>query len=521
MPDQPTLDPPPWSEAMFRALTEQSGDIISLLDDSGRLLYNSPAAEKISGFSTAELSGVDTFTFFHPDDRERVQAEFARVLATPGAMVTVEYRYRRKEGGWTWMEAVASNQLDNPDVRGVVTNSRDISERKQQQAQQHLIEEQQLHRQRLESLGTLAGGIAHDFNNLLSAIGMHVALAAATTGDAAVRAELEGAEVAVRRAAELTRQLLGFARRQPARPLTLDLRQALQHLGPLLERLLGGQIAVSLSVPEGPVWVGVDPAQLEQVLVNLATNARDAMPGGGHLQLRVALEPGGTANDLRPSVLLSVLDDGVGVAPDVLPRVFEPFFTTKELGRGTGLGLAVSHGIITQSGGSIWLESEPGTGTAVHVRLPLADPPTPPATAAVAAKSGAARPGERVLLADDDDLVRTVTARMLSRLGWAVDEARDGFEALERLVNAPTAYSAAVFDLRMPRLGGEEAAQQALAIDPNLPVLFISGYADGARTRTDIIQKPFDGPALGHHLRNAIDRARDPRLGPAIAPCAR
>ncbi len=517
MSDESAPVAPHWSEAMFRALTEHSGDIVSLLDGQGRLVYNSPAAERISGFSTAELAGIDTFDLFHPEDRARVQAEFVRILATPGATATVEYRYRRKEGGWTWMEAIASNQLENPDVRGVVTNSRDISERKLQQAEQHLVEEQQLHRQRLESLGTLAGGIAHDFNNLLSAIGMHVALAAATTRDESIRADLASAEAAVRRAAELTRQLLGFARRQPARPLTLDLRQALQRLGPLIERLLGGTIAVSLRVPEGPVWVGVDPAQLEQVLVNLATNARDAMPHGGHLQLGMTLEPTGTGRDSRPSVLISVVDDGEGIPAEVLPRVFEPFYTTKELGRGTGLGLAVSHGIITQSGGSIWLESSPGAGTAVYIRLPQANPPVLEASSAPVEPMGSARPGERVLLADDDELVRRVTARMLQRMGWQVDEAGDGFAALERLVNAPAAYSAAIFDLRMPRLGGQEAAQRALAIDPNLPVLFISGYADGAPSRSDILQKPFNGPELGRRLRAAIDQARG-RSFAAAAP---
>lgn len=504
MADAPTIPPPPWTEEKVRALTEHSSDIISLLDDQGRLIYNSPAAQRISGFATEELEGLDTFEFIHPDDRAQVAEGFGQVLAAPGATVTIEYRYRHKSGGWTWMEAVASNQLDNPDVRGIVANSRDITERKRAQMERQALEEQLLHRQRLESLGTLAGGIAHDFNNLLSAISLHVALAWMACEDDDVRKELAGAEAAVKHASDLTRQLLGFAHRQPTKPLTLDLAQALERLRPMLERVLGGRVEVSLEAPRVPLWVKLDPAQLEQVVVNLATNARDAMPNGGCVSLNLVQGPADQLRGGQPQALLQVRDDGVGIAPEILPRVFEPFFTTKELGRGTGLGLAVSHGIVVQAGGQISLQSTPGKGTTVSVQLPLTEP-APEPHRSPEELAGSAKPGERVLLADDDDFVRGVTKRMLVKLGWQVDDVRDGLEAVVRMAASPTLYTAAVFDLRMPRMGGEEAARQIRAMVPGLPIIFISGYVEEDLPLDRVVQKPFDGPALGGHLRRAID----------------
>lgn len=504
MADAPPIPTPAWTEAKVRALTEHSGDIISLLDAEGRLIYNSPAAQRISGFSPEELEGLDTFELIHPDDRQHVADVYGSVVAVPGSTATIEYRYRQKAGGWTWMEAVATNQLDNPDVRGIVANSRDISERKYAEKARQLLEGQLLHRQRLESLGTLAGGIAHDFNNLLSAISLHVALAWMATDDEAVRSELAGAEAAVKHAADLTRQLLGFAHRQPVNPVTLELGQALERLRPMLDRLLGGRVVVELELPETPLWVKLDPAQLEQVVVNLATNARDAMPQGGRVQLSLRHQP---ADGDGPAVaLLHVCDQGTGIDPEILPKVFEPFFTTKELGRGTGLGLAVSHGIVTQAGGTIELHSALGQGTTVAVRLPLTDPgPLPVRTPAE--QAGAALPGERVLLADDDDFVRGVTRRMLTKLGWQVDEVTDGLEAVVRIASSPTLYKVAVFDLRMPRMGGEEAARQVRSIAPTLPIVFVSGYVDDGIPLADVVHKPFDGPALGGRLRRAIDAA--------------
>jgi PAS domain S-box-containing protein len=489
-----------WSEAALRALTLHSGDILSLLDAQGRLLYNSPAAERISGFSAAELAGVDTFDLIHPDDREAVRSAFARTLQTPGAVTTVQYRYSTRAGGWTWMEAVASNQLDNPEVRGVVTNSRDITERRRAEEERARLEGTLLHRQRLEGLGTLAGGIAHDFNNLLSALSAHVSLAQSASHQVAVREELEFAHAAIKRASELTRQLLGFARKQPAQAVVFDAGQALGRLRPLLERLLGGQVQVAFEAPATPVWLRLDPSQLEQVVVNLATNARDALPDGGHL--RLSLMADGEFAELR------VTDDGVGVPPEVLPRVFEPFFTTKEPGRGTGLGLAVSHGIVVHAGGTIELRAADGGGTTALVRLPLVASPAPAGEPTTHPERGVlkAREGERLLLADDDDLVRSATRRVLVRHGWVVDEVRDGLEAVARVEATPGAWAAAILDLRMPRLSGAAAAQRLRVLAPRLPLVFISGYSEDAEHLGAVLNKPFDGDTLAQWVREAIER---------------
>jgi len=510
--EKPAAPPPApnaWTEEKVRALALHSADIVSLLDDQGRLLYNSPAAERISGFSPAELAGLDTFQLIHPDDRAAVGEAFQRALAAPGAVATVQYRYRTKAGGWTWMEAVASNQLDNPDVRGVVTNSRDVGERKQAEAEHARLRAHLAHRQRLESLGTLAGGIAHDFNNMLSALSGHLELAELATAEPAVREELAAAREALDRATGLTRQLLGIARRQAVQPVVFDPGEALQRLRPLLERLLGGRIQVDLALPSPPLSVRMDPAQLEQVVVNLATNARDAMPEGGQLRLdldRAAAEPGEPEGEVAR---LRVRDGGPGIPPEVLERAFEPFFTTKEVGRGTGLGLAVSLGIVTQAGGTLRLESRPGEGTTATVRLPLVPAPAPaPAAAAPAAAApgtALARPGERLLLADDEALVRSTTRRLLERLGWQVDEARDGQEAVDLVAAAPRAYAAALLDVRMPRLGGPEAARRLAALAPGLPVLLITGFADRLDGLEGVLQKPFRGSVLGDRVRALID----------------
>jgi PAS domain S-box-containing protein len=504
----------PWTAEKVRALLLHSADIVSLLDAEGRLLFNSAAAERISGFSVDDLEGVDTFQFIHPEDQPAVAEAYQQVLARPGAVMTVQYRYRTKAGGWTWMEAVASNRLDDPEVRGVVANSRDISERKRAEEERDRLEAQLVHRQRLESLGTLAGGIAHDFNNLLSGLSAHVELAAAASTEPEVRAELDEARAVLVRAAAITRQLLGLARRQAASPVTFDLAEALARLGPLLQRLLGGRVGVELARPPGPLWVRLDPAQLEQVVVNLATNARDAMPDGGRLRLEARAVPPEAGEAAAAVALLEVADDGCGIAPEHLPRVLEPFFTTKEVGRGTGLGLSVTHGIVTQAGGTIRLDSRPGEGTTVRIRLPLAAPPAAAdAAAGRRAVATRARPGERVLLADDDDQVRRATGRMLRWLGWDVDEARDGEEAVEAVRAAPGAHAAAVLDLRMPRLGGLEAAERLAELAPDLPMVLVTGYAEGVEGRDDVLVKPYDAATLGERLREAIDR-RLPARGP-------
>jgi PAS domain S-box-containing protein len=494
----------PWTEAKFRVLTLNSADIVSVLDAQGHLLYNSPAAERISGFSAEELAGVDTFQLIHPDDREEVSRAFSQVLAVPGGVVTVQYRYRRKSGGWTWMEAVASNQLDNPEVRGVVANSRDISDRKHAEEKRARMEAQLTHRQRLESLGTLVGGIAHEFNNLLSVLQSHVDLAAEATQEKSVQEELASAQGAIQRAAALTRQLLGFARLQPIHPTTVDVGDVLERLRPVVERLLGGQIEVQLSLPAEPCWIRIDPSHLQQILVNLATNARDAMHAGGHLLLELTSAPAGP-NEPRTGVAsLRVADDGTGMAPEVLARAFEPFFTTKAPGSGTGLGLAVTHGIVTQAGGTIQLESHVGAGTTAVLRFPLVAAPAPDTSEAQRSTLSRARPGERILLADDDDLVRRATLRLLARRGWEVDEARDGQEAVEMVASTPHGYAAAVLDVRMPRLGGPAAEQRLAEIAPGLAVVLISGYTEQTGLKA-VLYKPFGENELAVRVRSAID----------------
>lgn len=506
---------PLWNKEMFRVLTQHSGDIISLLDREGRLLYNSPAAERISGFTAEELAGVDTFQFIHPDDQPAAAQAFQRVLATPGATVSVQYRYRTKAGGWTWMEAVANNQLDNPLVRAIVANSRDITERKEAEDQRARQDALLVHRQRLEGLGTLAGGIAHEFNNLLSALDAHVLLAREASTEPEVQGELDGAHAAVRRAANLATRLLSLARRRPSQPIKVNLGDALRSWIPLLERLLGGLVKVELATGHSSsMWVRVDPSELEQVMVNLVTNARDAMPAGGVLSLALERQAGGPGGPSSEVSVLRITDSGCGIPPEVLPRVLEPFFTTKAVGKGTGLGLPISHGIISQAGGSLWIESQEGAGTTVFVSLPIVEAPIGAVAPALPAGTctagvGGAKNGELLLLADDDDMVRHATGRLLRRLGWEVAEARDGIEAVACVAARPSAFAAALLDQRMPNLDGPAAVLRIAEIAPTLPVLLITGYSEAEAVGTaDVLQKPFDLSVLGERLRAAIDGRR-------------
>ncbi|MBK9407017.1 MAG: response regulator [Gemmatimonadetes bacterium] len=378
-----------------------------------------------------------------------------------------------------------------------------------------------MHANRMQSIGRLAGGIAHDFNNLLTSILTSAELAREAVPDEhGITPDLEEIRRAGTRASELTRQLLAFARRDVSRPRVLDANTLLANLAMMLRRLLGETITLHISLGNDLPLLLADPAQLEQVIVNLAVNARDAMPHGGELQLRSfrgapRQDHGGATRSA--GVVLEVQDTGLGMSAEVRQRLFEPFFTTKMPGRGTGLGLATCHAIITAHNGEIEVESVEGRGSTFRVWLPSTEERDEGRSAATFEEHPRS-PGDAaqvILLVEDDGDVRASTARALRRAGYVVLDAGDGEEALQLVAARPTPVDLVVTDVVMPRLGGAELARRLQQRWPELPVLFMSGYpgdspkvAEVEATGAHVLEKPYTPTILLFEIRLRLDATR-------------
>jgi PAS domain S-box-containing protein len=461
----------------------------------------------------------------HADDVGAVLATSEEVHASRVERATHAYRFRRADGSWAMVHDhfhVVRNASGRAErVLGVML---DTTER-------HALEEQLRQAQKMDAVGRLAGGVAHDFNNLLTVIRGNAALLLEhTPPDSELRGELQEIERAASRAADLTRQLLAFGRKQVLQPQELDLNAVVAQLTRMIDRLIPKTIAVVLTPASHVGFVRADRGQIEQVILNLVINARDAMPEGGQLELRTGEVTVGRGYDgqqpaglvappdvpIRPGryTTLSVSDTGTGMDEETRARAFEPFFTTKPVGEGTGLGLATVYGIVKQSDGYVWIDSQPGRGTTVHVCLPRVDGEvkvsrTTPTAAPVV-------PGPRtVLLVEDEDGVRDLTQRVLERQGYLVHVARDGVEALALYADHKASIDVLVTDVVMPRLGGSELVQKLRADRPDLPVLFMSGYARNAAIRgapgdrrTRFLQKPFTVPAFQQAVAELLAHAR-------------
>ncbi|EDM77556.1 multi-sensor hybrid histidine kinase [Plesiocystis pacifica SIR-1] len=382
----------------------------------------------------------------------------------------------------------------------VIMMSSDITERRD-------LEQQLLHSQKIQAIGTLAGGVAHDFNNLLTIITGSTELARLDLEDGLdVGPSLDEIEAAAARASRLTRQLLAFGRKQVLQPVAVELNALVRELAQLLTRVLGEHIHLQLALSEHPCWLLADPGQLEQVVMNLAINARDAMPGGGTLTLTTSW-----TDPPEFEVLLEVADTGTGMTPEVAARIFDPFFTTKAMG--TGLGLATLHGIVTQSGGSVQVQTAPGEGSRFLVRLPRLLDPEAEAQGHLASAGEATVPGgdERVLLVEDEDAVRRTLTRTLGQLGYRVVAAADPEEAAQRAA-ALERLDLLVSDVVLAQGTGPMVRDAVLAIHPRAKVLFITGYTDDARVREGaeaghehLLQKPFTREQLAYKLRAVLE----------------
>ena len=387
--------------------------------------------------------------------------------------------------------------------------------------QERRLEAQLVHAQRMDAIGRLAGGVAHDFNNLLSVITSCAAFLEEAVSGSAHEQDVRDIQHAARRGADLTQQLLAFSRQQVVKVETMDLDRMVERMQTTLQRVLQEHVTVHVHASAERCPVRVDEAKFEQVLLNLVLNAQDAMPDGGTLTIRTERVVLDEASCRRrhpltpgPHAVLTVVDTGIGMDAEVQARIFEPFFTTKARGRGTGLGLSLCYGIVRQLGGAIWVESEVGRGSTFTVYLPMVEVPARPASGANEAPRG---DGETVLLVEDDESVRRVTARILGLAGYEVVEARHGEEALDLVAAYRERIGIVVTDVVMPRLGGRELVARLREQWPELAVLFTSGYAepDGGRDlalREHYLAKPFTPAQLRTAVHEALRSHRQPVL---------
>ncbi|MFO0926157.1 MAG: PAS domain S-box protein [Gemmataceae bacterium] len=423
------------SEERLRLLTDTMQDAVSLHDPTGRVLFITPSCLRLTGFTPEELLGADVFSLCYPDDQPLVRARLRAVLA--GEQQRVEFRCQTKEGGYRWLETVGTPLWTDGRVDRIVCCTRDIEDRKRAELERVELEERLRQSQKMELVGQLAGGIAHDFNNLLTVITGSADLLLTET-DASSAPLLREIHDAAHRAAGLTRQLLAFSRRQVLEPQVLDLNRVVGEVEKMLRRLIGEHVVLTTDLAADLPTVRVDPGQIEQVLINLAVNARDAMPDGGQLTIRTHVV---TVADVPPECLgtptagwyvcLSVADTGCGMPPEVKARIFEPFFTTKGIGKGTGLGLATVFGIVKQSGGLLDVKTAVGAGTTFFLYLPAVEAVVLPRAAS---HHGDAVPGtETVLVVEDEEGVRRFVRLALEGQGYRVVEAANG-GALRRIV---------------------------------------------------------------------------------------
>jgi signal transduction histidine kinase/ActR/RegA family two-component response regulator len=472
----------------------------------------------------AERVGRPGFENVHPEDAQSARDMLATVLAGPGATARAELRLRTADDQWRHLELTIRNLTHLPGVAGLVVNARDVTDRRNTERALRESEERLFHAQKMDAIGRLAGGVAHDFNNLLTAIRGHAELLLADLpeGDA-IRDDIHEIEDAARRATGLTRQLLAFSRKQVLQPRALDLNAVVQDMERMVGRLIGEHITLVASLSPELASIRADRSQIEQVVLNLAVNARDAMPAGGRLLIETAVidTPDGSPHpEVRAGrwVMLRVSDTGVGMDAATSAQAFEPFFTTKPPGQGTGLGLSTVYGVVRQSGGHVWAESMTAdagreTGTCMTVLLPaveLAPEVAEPRPVAVRAPGGE----ETVALVEDEKSVRELAQRILTRGGYRVIAAEDGQSGLKLIAGFREPIHLLLTDVVMPGMGGRELVERVCEMRPGIRVLYMSGYAEDAVVRdgalapgSGFLEKPFSPDMLLARVRELLDGA--------------
>jgi two-component system, cell cycle sensor histidine kinase and response regulator CckA len=505
-------------EKMFRLITENAEDLITVVDRDGKRHYDSPGYNKL-GYSSEELQSGPVPPQIHPDDREALIAARTETFET-GVGPRVEYRFRRKDGEWRILESTRSPvRSHRGEIENVVIVSRDITDRKHAEELLRRRDEQLRQSQKMEAVGRLSGGIAHDFNNLLGVIiGYSESIEYRLAPNDPLRKSAEEIRKAGERAASLTLQLLAFSRQQVLQPQILDLNALVTDMGKMLKRLIGMHIELTSTLATELGQVKAEQSQIEQVIVNLVVNARDAMPEGGKLLIETSnldvnenfassfpfLQPG-------PYVLLTVKDTGIGMDADTRRHIFEPFFTTKGPGKGTGLGLATVYGVVKQSGGGVIVDSEPCKGTTFKIFLPQTQESALASAPDETATKGSMGTGT-ILLVEDEEALLNLTAERLTECGYTVLPARDGMHALELERSFSGPIDLLLTDVMMPRMGGLSLARSLSKLRPGIRVAFMTGHAEREssfremlRSGAESIQKPFSHEQLIRLVQQALE----------------
>jgi two-component system, cell cycle sensor histidine kinase and response regulator CckA len=502
------------SEERFSYLIQNLSDVITVVAVDGTMLYHSPSIERVAGYKPSELLGRSLLALVHPEDEPAVRAALERVTLKVGSAAPPEYRFRRKDGSWVWLESVGNNLLNDVAVGGIVVTSRDVTGRRG-------LEEQVRQSQKMEAVGRLAGGIAHDFNNMLMVIQGYAEIV--LDEDSATPAVIKSVETILRTtesAASLTRQLLSFSRKHVFSPQVLDLNSLVKRMSEILLGVLREEMEFVVKLDPDAGCVSADPGQIEQVIMNLVVNARDAMPKGGKLTVETVRLGADAVRTRRSSalprgeyVMLSVTDTGIGMDADTQSRIFEPFFTTKSKDEGTGLGLSVVYNIVRASGGHVRVNSEPGRGTTLRVFFPRVAAPAKPQLVETPAKilRGGA---ETILVAEDQPDLRWMICQFLQELGYSVLEAKDGGDAVALAEQYKGTIDALLTDVVMPHIRGSEVARRLAVSRPHMKVIFMSGYTEGEfdvvpgenlDPGTTLLQKPFELDVLALKIRQVLE----------------
>ncbi len=495
-------------EDWFRRLIEHSWDTTCVVDREGTIVFVSPSVSRVLGHDPGELEGLKAFDLAVAEDSGRFRSFLVNAFDVAATGHECEYRARHKDGSERVLETFAGKPHQDDGREVVILNTRDVTEKK-------VLEAQLLTSQKMEAVGLLAGGIAHDFNNLLTVIRGYAETLPERMPPQTSCEEIEEIKRAADRATVLTQQLLAFSRKQIVRPATIDLNGTIAELSNLLARLIGENIELQIRTSDELLSVVADPGQVEQVLMNVAVNARDAMPSGGVLTIETGTatvgpseQPYGLVAGRYATVTIS--DTGSGIAPEILSRIFDPFFSTKPAGKGTGLGLSTAFGIMQQAHGRIEVRSEVGRGSAFTLYFPESGEPVQPRRAADVQRPATGT--ETILVVEDEAAVRRLVVRVLMSNGYHVLTAANGAEALETCRSHDGDVSLLITDVVMPGMSGPELVDRLAAIRPRTRVIYMSGYAGDAvsqlgitEARVRFLAKPFTPPVLLARVREALD----------------
>ena len=504
------------SEQRWRAMFETSRDFLAVAREDGTVLWANPACTESLGFTSH--SDEILFSRIHPDDRDRVTGKWKSMIRGKETFNDIQYRFLTDGDAHIHLRTHA-RKISVDGESYVYVSSHDITDSKKAEKvlrrSRDDLQKQVVEAQKMESVGRLAAGIAHDFNNLVQIVrGWTDRMLRQTRDRDPLRPGLRMIREAAQKASGLTRQLLAFGRKQIMEPEVFDLGNAVENMTPMIGRLLSEEIIIDCCCPSSPVYVNADPGQIEQVVMNLAVNAKDAMPGGGTLTIEVHPEPCDPADPDREYAELIVSDTGTGMDPETQSRIFDPFFTTKPAGQGTGLGLSTTYGIVKQSGGEIEVESEPDRGTSFYIFLPKAHTPEPkqaePEDTSVQKKEG--KVTGTVLFVEDEEMLRSVIAEEMTAFGLTVIPAGSYEEAVRVCGEYADGIDIVATDMILPDRNGSEVARAVLSSHPDARILYMSGFSqthlemDRSIPEGVFIEKPFGVDDLNRTIQHMLEK---------------